>query len=366
MSASHDDVENILLQRADYSIQVASIVILYYDYILTLPDEITYIWTLSRKTTTTLYAFCRYALIANLLHFLYKTPGVDGMRLYGDYEPVRSMLGIESLPEYWEDWDWPPSPYESQTKHLVVAPVLVNQHYTLIGIAIAVLMLLFELLAFILAAVRVWKTARQDRRFWQQPHTSINYVILSQGILYIAAVLALSILTAIFNLKVWGGYGRPLNSLKLPLSGLLTARFLLKLRLWERHSQLTTTDWSTSISFQVNTVQAEYQGASQGQIPTMQSSVPSNDPDVKTHSRIGIFEEFGSDIGPPLSVDGQDHRSYGRVSSQRRLNRRRRGSTSLDEGWELGRLFDSHPCMGLDVLLSADSMLFSQRNCHVY
>ena len=78
-------------------------------------------------------------------------------------------------------------------------------------------MMAFEALAFGLAAFRVWRTVRDDRKFWSDPQSSINYVIFSQGqssiqddkpgalkassgFMYIAAVFGLSIITAIFNL----------------------------------------------------------------------------------------------------------------------------------------------------------------------
>ena len=83
--------------RSDYAIQAASIgalrplrrsakthsapVILYYDYILTLPQEIQFMWNGARKTSTLLYIFCRYAMVANVMYLLYKTPGVTGLEV---------------------------------------------------------------------------------------------------------------------------------------------------------------------------------------------------------------------------------------------------------------------------------------------
>jgi Family of unknown function (DUF6533) len=43
---------------------------LYYDYLLTLPDEIRYIWRAPWRLSTLFYIFCRYALVANLIYHL--------------------------------------------------------------------------------------------------------------------------------------------------------------------------------------------------------------------------------------------------------------------------------------------------------
>jgi Family of unknown function (DUF6533) len=40
--------------------------LLYYDYLMTLPEEIEYVWKAPWRISTLLYVFCRYALVANL------------------------------------------------------------------------------------------------------------------------------------------------------------------------------------------------------------------------------------------------------------------------------------------------------------
>ncbi|TEB22172.1 hypothetical protein FA13DRAFT_1741234 [Coprinellus micaceus] len=57
-------------ERLNMSVQLASITLLYYDYMLTFLDEVEYIWSQPRKLTTLFYVFCRYALIANPLYLL--------------------------------------------------------------------------------------------------------------------------------------------------------------------------------------------------------------------------------------------------------------------------------------------------------
>lgn len=45
---------------------------LYYDYMLTFPDELRYVWRLDslKRVSTLLYVCCRYAIPGNLLYLL--------------------------------------------------------------------------------------------------------------------------------------------------------------------------------------------------------------------------------------------------------------------------------------------------------
>ncbi|KAJ6549915.1 hypothetical protein B0H19DRAFT_951585, partial [Mycena capillaripes] len=44
--------------------------LLYYDYALTFPSEVQYIWRQKFRLSTALYIGCRYALVANVLYLL--------------------------------------------------------------------------------------------------------------------------------------------------------------------------------------------------------------------------------------------------------------------------------------------------------
>ena len=44
--------------------------LLYYDYAMTLPDEIMFIWMDKFRLSTGLYILCRYAMVANVLYIL--------------------------------------------------------------------------------------------------------------------------------------------------------------------------------------------------------------------------------------------------------------------------------------------------------
>ncbi|KAJ3986009.1 hypothetical protein F5890DRAFT_1385045, partial [Lentinula detonsa] len=44
--------------------------LLYYDWLLTIPEEVEYIWKARLSFSTVFYIFCRYALLANVLYLL--------------------------------------------------------------------------------------------------------------------------------------------------------------------------------------------------------------------------------------------------------------------------------------------------------
>lgn len=326
---SPEDQWKIVLKRSDYAIQAASIVILYYDYILTLPQEIQFMWRGARKTSTLLYIFCRYAMVANLMYLLYKTPGVTGL----DCKSVNHTAGILAIFGHigvlgvwglrtvaiWNGNRFVPWILSSFALAIIALRIASQtmactraEFQATIGIMVAGFMMAFEALAFGLAAFRVWKTVRDDRKFWSNPQSSINYVIFSQGFMYIAAVFGLSIITAIFNLKIWGGIARPLNSFKLPLSTLLTARFLLRLRSWEQRSKESTdSDVSADICFGTNP--GARTGATSGAYgnDTVISQME-NQGRNKVHGIRGKVKQFGGNVGPAL--DPKDARLKTTVS----------------------------------------------------
>ncbi|RXW19910.1 hypothetical protein EST38_g5928 [Candolleomyces aberdarensis] len=80
MSFNVDVVASASLKRVEHNIQYCSLAVLYYDYLLTLKDEIEYVWKQKWRISTFLYVLCRYALIANILYFLSISQGIPGMR----------------------------------------------------------------------------------------------------------------------------------------------------------------------------------------------------------------------------------------------------------------------------------------------
>lgn len=279
--------------RADFHIQLASVALLYYDYFLTLPHEIKYIWSAPRKLSSFFYFCCRYALIANLLWTFTKVGkeevGLGAVRYHErgfSCDTISVVSGTFSLFGHigiLSVWGLRTHALCERNKYIsgflgllgasIIALSLAKLAFIghlmskgvyagcvdpgiikTIGIILGVLVFTFEILAFTIASRHAWVSIRADAKFWSNPTQSLHYVVFSQGLLYLSAVLTLTTITAVCNLQVWGGYARPLNSLKLPLSCLLTARFLLHLRHWHaitviaasRRSGSTRTDEALS------------------------------------------------------------------------------------------------------------------------
>ncbi|KAF6754021.1 hypothetical protein DFP72DRAFT_900205 [Ephemerocybe angulata] len=253
--------------RADFYIQIASLALLYYDYLLTLPLEVKYVWSKRSyllSPSTFFYFCCRYSLIANLLYTLIKVgrpevqlgqisyPGLtcENVTITAGALSIFGHIGILAV--------WGLRTHAMCDRNKIISSILAliaaaviasliakeglarctdNAALTKLGLATAVLVFFFEIMAFVVAAVRAWTAIREDTKFWDNPRKSLHYIIFSQGLLYLSAVLTITIITAVCNLQVWDGFARPLNSLKLPLSTLLTARFLLHLRKWHAVSK---------------------------------------------------------------------------------------------------------------------------------
>ncbi|EEB91893.1 hypothetical protein MPER_09676 [Moniliophthora perniciosa FA553] len=69
-NAAKDAAKDAATHYLQFDIQWSSISLLFYDYILTFPMEVKYVWGAKPRLSTALYVFCRYALVANVLYLL--------------------------------------------------------------------------------------------------------------------------------------------------------------------------------------------------------------------------------------------------------------------------------------------------------
>lgn len=98
---------------------------------------------------------------------------------------------------------------------------------------LAIFMCIFEVTSAILTIVRIVQAMKAVGP-WRLQKASLNYLIFEQGLLYIISVTTLSVAALTLNYQREIGFiQRLLNGLKLPISGLMTARFLLHLRRWD-------------------------------------------------------------------------------------------------------------------------------------
>ncbi|KAF8875851.1 hypothetical protein BD779DRAFT_1678062 [Infundibulicybe gibba] len=227
-----------------FCIQWASITLLYYDFLLTFPMECKYIWGARFRLSTILYICCRYALVANVVYLLTissrleqgvsKVTVVWSGRTYAVFAKSRVVmvyfillglacviLSIIHVPFLRAN----PIPV-SLCKPPAPPPFLIND-------LLSILMCIFEFSSAGLTALRSVQ-AIQATGPWHAQKSSFLYLILEQGVIYFGVVALLTLASLILDMKIPGGFiQRLLNALTLPLSGLLTARFLLHLRKWE-------------------------------------------------------------------------------------------------------------------------------------
>ncbi|KAL5479118.1 hypothetical protein ACEPAI_2406 [Sanghuangporus weigelae] len=250
-----------------FRIQWASIVLLYYDYALTFPAEVKYIWGKKFRFSTALYICCRYALIANVLYLAAIAVRLETSKLnryvlrdaicscdtWYKFDGVISVLGRAAVVATLTG-----RTYVVYGCNRIVLVLLGSLGLTCIILDImhvpglncisgttdrimficyseagllAILMCVFEFLAAILTIAR----CIQERRMggsWKMDGRSFLAMISEQGTIYYCIISVFT--TAAVVLSFTGSFFQRLpNAFNLPVSCLLTARFLLQLREWQ-------------------------------------------------------------------------------------------------------------------------------------
>ncbi|VDB87095.1 unnamed protein product [Peniophora sp. CBMAI 1063] len=280
-----------------FAIQWASIALLYYDYALTFQEEVKFIWRGKKLSLLfVLYILCRYALLANVLYLLaiagkfggssscdaaYKIIGVVSVlgraaviftflaRVYvvcARNKLILGGLGSIAVTVVVLDAIHVPGLKCKGSSSIQIANTLLS-----------ILVCVFEGSVALSTLVR----SIQALRFGGSPisakrHT-FNYLVAEQGILYFSLISIFTIGATVLNFQAPGGFfQRLLNAFTLPLSGLLTARFILRLRAYHGRGLARA---STNASTPISTFE-----------------VAANDD--QQHSRT-VFDEFGVD---PLQI----------------------------------------------------------------
>ncbi|EAU89950.2 hypothetical protein CC1G_08432 [Coprinopsis cinerea okayama7 len=400
--------EAVRLKRIEYTLQFCSLTILYFDYLLTLPDEIKYIWLRKWRLSTLFYFFCRYALVANLLYLLSISEDYTGvetaLRISKAYSypcscdtgymicGILSIFGHIGILAVWSlrtcavynnnkflmalfgsmtassvillcvgatDALWNKSlrisffidsstSYEMHRDERYVKECvwgcdlrLAGPYSLLVLGANGAIVLALEILAFLLATFRVWKTRREIKQKTESTKVaSLNEIIFSQGILYIGGVTVLSVGVLILNFKAKTGFvSRLLNGLKLPLSGFLTARFMLRLRAWSAigspNPHSATTTGTTTVPPMQFGEQHTFMGEFKGELGARSTRLSSDFDDTTTCGRDEQRGEQMTELRHHHHV-GSSRDSFGGLSSSRSLTQtRKRASGSavdLEEG----------------------------------
>ncbi|KAH6891687.1 hypothetical protein BKA70DRAFT_1325874 [Coprinopsis sp. MPI-PUGE-AT-0042] len=236
-------VDAVKLSRLEFTIQFCSISLLYFDYILSLKDEIQYVWHQRWRLTTLFYIFCRYSLISNVLYVLAISEDVHLEFILG-HIGVISIWTLRTSAVYGGN-RWVLGLLGSMGAVVVILLIVSRRHLQnnlVLGANLALLTSL-EVISFLLAAYRVWNTMKESRKESEGKVMTLNKVIFDQGAklpssvtektnsLSTSAVVLLHTISLVVNFKERTGFlSRLLNGLKLPLTGALSARFMLRLR----------------------------------------------------------------------------------------------------------------------------------------
>jgi len=215
--------------------------------------EVQYMWSQKFRLSTLLYICCRYGLVANVIYFL-AIAGKMNISCDVGYKISSSLsiLGRVAVFAVWTVRSW----IIYKKSRLVLGflttlslagtifdimhvPVLLchgNSKRFLFSLIMGTLMAIFEVCAVGVTTLRCVQAIRVTGPIRKQT-TSLMFLLLKQGILYFFGVTLLTIASLIIALLIPGGFlRRLLSAVTLPLSGLMTARFLLHLRKWDKKS----------------------------------------------------------------------------------------------------------------------------------
>ncbi|KAF7419437.1 hypothetical protein PC9H_002027 [Pleurotus ostreatus] len=179
--------------------------LLFYDYALTFPSEVKYIWGSKMRLSTFLYIFCRYALVANVLYLL----AIANQLKQG----ASDVWGRQAI------------------------PFLDVRSSKRANLLLSILMVIFEYSSAILTITRSLMAFRVGGR--KQHAKGLMNLIFEQGVLYFR------------------------------LSGLLTARFLLHIRAYEHARSLATQTQTGASRHHATGTLASFRAAAGGAMSSM-------------------------------------------------------------------------------------------------
>ncbi|KAJ3907260.1 hypothetical protein F5879DRAFT_986627 [Lentinula edodes] len=251
-----------------FDIQWASIALIWYDYALTFPMEIQYLWTSKFRFSTFLYILCRYALLANVLYLLDIAGKLtENCNTWYQFIGALSVLGRAAVIVVFAGRTWAVwgqnrfvLAYMSILGAACVAldithvpglrctggssiPIGLSLRFFATIICktdsghpasdlLSILMVVFEYSSAILNSIRCIQAFRAHGKSFEEQKEGFQFLLFEQGNDSIVSLFTTA--AVILNFQAPSGFfQRLLNALTLPLSGLLTARFLLHMREWE-------------------------------------------------------------------------------------------------------------------------------------
>ncbi|KAA1474603.1 hypothetical protein DENSPDRAFT_931775 [Dentipellis sp. KUC8613] len=228
--------------------------LVYYDYALTFPAEVKYIWRATHfRMSTILYFFCRYALLGNVLYLL----GIAGKFNINHCNSVYKFVGaISVLGRAAVIIVFTGRAYALWSKSRIVLGLLgslglacfildcmhvpglvcggpVGSNIHIVSFLLTVLVCVFEIIA---AALTMWRSVQALLGPSKVRTNTFYYLIFEQGTLSFVFISLFTTAAAVLNARTPNGVmERLLNAFSLPLTCMLIARFILYLREWDEH-----------------------------------------------------------------------------------------------------------------------------------
>lgn len=310
-----------------FCIQWSSIALLYYDYALTFGMEVQYIWREKFRISSLLYFCCRYSLVANIVYLLTISNKLTG-NCHAGYvvSSALSVVGRAAVVIVWGARTfavfgknrWILIFFGTIGLMVIILDIIEvptntckgSSSLPIVGGLLAIMMCVFEIFSATLTTFRSVQALNVNGPWWKQKK-GFNYLVLEQGVLYFCVVTILTVASLALNVAIPGGFlQRLLNAYTVPLSGLMTARFLLHLRKWEakrdafRPSAVNVGDrdetgTSTNLDF-----------TSQPHSRTLNSQMNSGS-EPETHS-VSFMDEFGEDPVQQARARGSVSVDFGR------------------------------------------------------
>ncbi|KAF7359893.1 hypothetical protein MVEN_00715000 [Mycena venus] len=166
--------------------------LLYYDYALTFPREVQYIWKQKFRLSTALYIGCRP---------MYQDSVVRGL-------PIFPSVSFEALTHL-------------QCIELVSAPEMLS-----------ITTIIFETSSTFFTVIRCIQALRAMKKVERKRYSVVS-ILLEQGVLFFCSISIFTVTGVILQYRAPPGFFQRLpNAFTLPLSCTLTARFILHLRQW--------------------------------------------------------------------------------------------------------------------------------------
>ncbi|KAJ7812304.1 hypothetical protein B0H14DRAFT_2857215 [Mycena olivaceomarginata] len=222
-----------------FRLQYSSLALLYYDFALTFPKEVKYIWKERFRLSTALYIGCRYALVANVLyllaiaHRLGSTVCDSWYKIIGALSIPRPCLPVFSMRTYavYGKNKWILAYMGTVGLACIALDITHVPGMRCVGSStpemLSILMVIFESSSAFLTAVRCVIAFRSGGGLKNQ-RQGLMFILFEQGdtiSIFTTAAVILNYVSGIFQ--------RLPNAFTLPLSCILTARFILHLREWD-------------------------------------------------------------------------------------------------------------------------------------